>query len=436
MDTKQKPYLQSIIEKYIWLCENDESFYLNHLSDAIIKDELYQLVQSYENLSEEDQKIIKNYVEIQDSKKLLVEITKKAESLSKNINRLLSGETKEPQKRGLLNMCALLLNIKPRPFDRNHDYTKIEFEKITKPSITKNVKKVEKGIKNSFQLSLVVVVAIVAISFFFTICIKSNKKNDVQGSPITIHTKNFTLSDINRIFPDAHTKFFDQEQKPIVWYAEYKNQPEFFNTYGLHPISGEILKPISEEVINTYIVSKDLLAKNPRNKEKEIPLNTSQVDTNMEKREINSNSILNTSITNTKENKELSLFIFDSILNIETTFENHLRQELTKKYSVTQQLISKNQLSKRIKEFLTQGDIKQLGSDLIKHTDYICVGKVAYKFKQNTILKNKTTCILTINYNIIDVKNGTTIDSYSTTVTGNGSSKDIAKTNTIKKFKL
>ncbi len=435
MDVKQKPYLASIIKKYKWLCKNDAKFYLRDLNEGIVKEELFQLVQVYEKLSEEDQVIIKNYIEIQDNSKLLVELTKKSESLSKNISRLLSGITKDPQKRGLLNMSALLLDIKPRPFDRNFDYSKINLEAVSKPSKVKKGKNDTKEGRSKFHFSVIVVLAIVAISFFYTVCIQSNNKNHSNKSPITIHTKNFIVSDINRIFPDTTTQFFDDEQQPIVWYTTYNNEPEFYNTAGFHPTSGKQLKPINREVIREYIVPRGFL-----NKEKEG--NNIVTETTKSEKETGASKntdafiSLNASVINTKEHKELSVFIFDSISNLETDFTMQLKEQLRKKYVITQQLIPTNQLSRELKASLFQGDIKQLGNNLCKHTDYVCIGKVSYEFRQNAILKDKLTCTLTVNYTITDVLTGTILNSYSKTFTGNGFSKNSAKTNTIKKFKL
>ncbi|WP_298421962.1 hypothetical protein [uncultured Kordia sp.] len=426
MDVKQKPYLASIIKKYNWLYENDTAFYLHDLNEGIVKEELFQLVQVYEKLPEEDQVILKNYIEIQDKTKLLVELTKKAESLSKNISRLLSGKTQDPQKRGLLNMCALLLNIQPRPFDRNYDYSNIKLEKISKPSKAKYKQKETGERKSKFHFSVIVVLAIVAISFFYTICIQNTNKS---SSPITIHTKNFTVSDINRIFPDTTTKFFDTDQQPIVWYTTHNNEPEFYNTAGLHPTSGKQLKPVNKEVIREFIV----LNSGVINDGKE---NTNDTTTTRQRNKNTTAVSLNTSVVNTKEHKELSVFIFDSISNLETDFTTHLKEQLGKDYVITQQLIPTNQLTKQRIATLFQGDVKKLSNDLHKYTDYLCIGKVTYEFKQSAVLKTKQICTLSIQYTITDVNTGTIIKSYSNSITGNGSTKSIAKRNTIKKITL
>ncbi|WP_420573723.1 hypothetical protein [Kordia sp.] len=426
MDSKEKLYLECILKKYTWLLENDIDFYLNDVREPVIKKEVLQLIQMYDHFSTDDQIILKNYIEIQDESKLLIQFKKNASTLSKNISRLLSGKTQQPQKQGLLNICALLLDIQPRPLDRNYDYTKIEFEKISKPTkaTVHKKKKVGEG-KGIFQFSAIVVVAIVAIAFFYTISVYNNKKDGSSRSPITIHTKNFTVSDLNRIFPDTSTTFFDNKEQPIVWYTTYNDQPEFYNTGGLHPISKKQLQPVNKEVIREYIVL---------NSDKNTRKSTHNTNTKTTKEQ---NSVsLNTSIVNTKEHKELSVFMFDSLSNLETDFATHFLTQLKDRYTVTQQLIPTSQLNKELIASLFQGDIKKLGNNLSKHTDYICVGKVTYEFRQNAILKNKQTCTLTVNYTITDVQTGAIQNSYSKTVTGNGFSKQAAKTNTIKKFTL
>lgn len=57
------------------------------------------------------------------------------------------------------------------------------------------------------------------------------------------------------------TTFFIQE-KAQVWYCKKdKNQLEFFNGPGFHPVSGKALRPITDYMINKYVIKKHQIPK-------------------------------------------------------------------------------------------------------------------------------------------------------------------------------
>ena len=56
------------------------------------------------------------------------------------------------------------------------------------------------------------------------------------------------------IEPKCETQFFNDDGSVRVWYSKNKNgNLDFFSDYGLHPITGKTLKPITKYIIDKYI---------------------------------------------------------------------------------------------------------------------------------------------------------------------------------------
>lgn len=430
MTNENKIYLELIIKKYNWLCDNDDDFNLRMLNETSVKNELIKHINSIKEIQDFDRVIFKNYIETQSEERLLEEFKKKEESFSKNICRLLSGTTKYPQKTGLLDICAFLVDIKPRPFQRNYDYNKVKVEKKIKFSKSKKVKL---KLKHISTLGLVgfLIITIISLCIIYTLSNKENNssENTEPHSSVTINTENFTVSDINRIIPNRNTTFFDKNNQPQIWYASDNNQLDFYNTSGKHPITNEQLQPITKKIIKTIFLEKEKITPKKITAKSERYIENTKI--------IKENSLFNTSIVNTKNNKEISLFIFDSINRIDQAFSNHLKQELIfKKYKVTPSLIFPDQLTLEVTNHLKSGDFKYFNDEIEKYTDYVCIGYVLYSFPKNTIREDMITCQIQVNYSIRSLKTGEIIDSFSKLNYGNGFSKFEAKNNTIKKFKL
>lgn len=425
MNEKKKIYLEVIIKKYNWLCDNDDRFPLEDIGLSNIKKELIKHINSIETINNSDKMIFKNYLENQPEDMLLKEFKLKEESYCKNILRLLTGETQKPQKDGLLDVCAFLVDIEPRPFDKSFDYNKIDIKKKRKK--VKHVRK-NKLFENITTLGLVSIVSLALVSLVIVFSLSNKEKSNTSKSSqptITINTKNFIVSDINKIIPNQDTKFFNDNNEPQVWYASYNNEYELYNTSGIHPITNKQLQPITKEIIKTVFVEKEVVK--PKNIDEEIK------ETNVNSKE----SLFNTSIVNTKNNKEISLFIFDSINKIDDAFSNHLKQELSnQKYKVTPNLILSSNLNSENIEHLKAGDLNYFNDKLQNYTDFTCTGNVSYAFSKSTIQEGQITCKMKIDYSIISSKTGETINTYNNLIAGNGSSKINAKNNTIKKFKL
>lgn len=63
------------------------------------------------------------------------------------------------------------------------------------------------------------------------------------------------VQELNRIKVSDSTIFF-KAGKPIIWYCKVDGKPEFFDRPGFHPVNGKTLKPITEYIINKYILKE------------------------------------------------------------------------------------------------------------------------------------------------------------------------------------
>jgi len=415
MELEQKSYLNKIVERCHWRLENDPTFRLSNLKVATISGEVLNLIYTYDKLEEHDQLILKTYFETDDSTKLILIAKNKKEAFGKAIQRLLKGETKMPNNSSLIDMSALLVDLQPRPFKRDFKYQQVSVEKVRKSPIKLRSKNRFYGIN---IVGLVGIVAVVALALFFATLNNDNNARDKQElvPSITINTENFIVSDLNKVIPNQSTQFFDANNKPQVWYASHNNQLDFYNTSGKHPVTNAQLQPVTKDIIKTIYVEK-----NSFNKKEQSLIKISD----------------NSSLINSKDKKEISVFIFDSLNKIENSFASQLKRELTlKKYKITSSLIIESKLNPEIIEHLKSSNFSSFDKKISDYTDFICVGEVVYSFRKNKLLSDKITCELQIQYSIVSSLTGDEIDSYSSIISGYGSSKSIAKNNTIKKFKL
>lgn len=71
-------------------------------------------------------------------------------------------------------------------------------------------------------------------------------QNEVK--PIDNSTMNLKKIEVNR-----QTQFF-KNGKPVVWYSKIKGKLYYFNSYGINPETGKPLKPITNYMIDKYVM--------------------------------------------------------------------------------------------------------------------------------------------------------------------------------------
>jgi len=72
------------------------------------------------------------------------------------------------------------------------------------------------------------------------------KPRMVQANNELLRFKKLTVS--------KQTKFFVNGQ-PAVWYSKKNNIVEFFNAPGIHPLTGESLRPVTRHIVETYVMN-------------------------------------------------------------------------------------------------------------------------------------------------------------------------------------
>lgn len=62
------------------------------------------------------------------------------------------------------------------------------------------------------------------------------------------------IKNFKKVTPDCETIFFNTDGKPNLWYGKnHKKELQYFTSLGLHPETGNSLKPITRHMIKKYI---------------------------------------------------------------------------------------------------------------------------------------------------------------------------------------
>ena len=239
------------------------------------------------------------------------------------------------------------------------------------------------------------------------------------GTTVEIYD-NRLINNFEKIVVDASTQFFSEESRePLIWYHKNKNGTvDYFKSYGLHPVTGKTLDPISEHVIEKYKLGSS------------APPITSPPATSTKER------LLNPSVVNTPEHQELGLFIFNND-SLDSELAKHLQYNFFKSYHATPYLIPLSRLRPEIKKALLSGDLSILGKTLPDHVDNICIGTVSYRYEEKGISRKRHTCNIQLNFDMFtNTGQQQPHESASKEVTGSGFSQEEAKQNAFKKLLL
>lgn len=205
----------------------------------------------------------------------------------RSIGNFLKGRSQRTNTNSL-NLIAIMLNYQHRPY---HKFLKsgslaiveksLETENDIQihPSIPDNKQEIEKfqtkdrsiAFKEIFRIGIVTVLL---LAFY---CIKQEffpKKQCMQWNKdhyeaVDCHTVNQEMTLISSIIPLENREFnlkkiavnqetiFFKNGKPQVWYGKINGEVVYFNAHGTNPESGKPLKPITEYIINKYILSAE-----------------------------------------------------------------------------------------------------------------------------------------------------------------------------------
>jgi len=82
-----------------------------------------------------------------------------------------------------------------------------------------------------------------------------------HGTPVyTITKDNVSIFTMEKIKANRSTIFFGPvEGEPIIYYYETRQEIEFYNSKGIHPLYGEELKPVTKEIVEKFLGGEKLL---------------------------------------------------------------------------------------------------------------------------------------------------------------------------------
>lgn len=77
---------------------------------------------------------------------------------------------------------------------------------------------------------------------------------DLKTSPKLIPYDKMLLKHQKQVTPDCYYPFFTSDGHENLWYGKSaKGEMQYFTLYGLHPVTGKTLKPITQYMIDKYI---------------------------------------------------------------------------------------------------------------------------------------------------------------------------------------
>ncbi len=209
--------------------------------------------------------------------------------------------------------------------------------------------KIEKPIKQYWTVAFFAfcIVSIAITSFYF------NKEKSNQPATKTDH---ITINnDFRQITPTKETQFFSKEnEQPMIWYANYNNKLDFFTAKGIHPVSRELLQPVTKEIVHTYFLKKLPL----ENHVKEKPSKASKTD-----------KTVVTIINKNQPDVELAIFFKKNYKKITNTYicdgtVNYIfkKSNLSQKLTICELVLTYTVISNKTQKVLDSNLIKTTGS--------------------------------------------------------------------------
>jgi len=379
------------------------------------------------SLIDVDYKIITSFLNIVDDSQNLIQTIKGLDvGVFKPIQNFLTKNQGLRYEEGY-NFVAWLIDFKPRPYSyylENNSHLNKEDKQVNgnsnkedkeESSIKEKIVVLKKEDKSkqhwviTFFAFCLVVITISGFYFF-------NQKGDTSINIDKVETNN----DFRQIYPTQNTRFFAEDNAPLVWYASHNNKLDFYNQ-NEHPVTKEVFEPITREIIKTVFIEENII---PVKVDPKVQVDSTPY-------------LLNTSFKNLPNKKQLSIFIVDSTYQIDRDILDTVKNQcINKGYSITPPLVPFNKLNRNVISQLENLNSEYFKADLQKYTDYLCIGTRQYKYSESPISAGLVVCELSINYSIISTKTSEEIDYYSKIISGTGFSKSKAKQNAIKKHSL
>ncbi len=267
------------------------SSFLLHPSPAQLRNLCLLILEN--DLSKSDEEIFKVFFQVTEGKDLKRSIENFDIEKFKAIGNFLKGKSEKTNSLSL-NLISILVDFEPRPFNK---YLKTNTDAVAKVAVKKDddlkdIKTVVFGLSESSSTvaissksffdvrwsGLGVVLLLVLSSGYFinqkffpkkecmqwqkdhhesVDCSKVNQGIMAQNEIIPIDNSIIIL---RRIEVNEQTVFF-KKNKPVVWYSKANGKLSYFNSYGINPETGKPLKPMTDYMIEKYVLKQEITSK-------------------------------------------------------------------------------------------------------------------------------------------------------------------------------
>lgn len=301
------------------------------------------------------------------------------------------------------------------------------------------------GFLNAWLFSRKLITALVSIifialilSFYFPTTFETlgEKISDIDISTSEPERLYITYDSIEK----GEIRFFRSDGKPKVWYHRTGDgRFELFNRKGHHPIYKEKLKPVTRDVVD--LIEKQLKADAERKVQEEQRKREEALKLEQQKREeakrleeqrdareredFLNRYLLSRSFLNRPESQEVAVLVIDEGNRVNRDVNQKIKSVLKNKgLNATASLFSDQFISDGVFDRIFEGDAEKVKKlELLKHTDYIILGKKTVAFSENPDMQNMITARTIVEFRIISAKTGVIEDSFTISEVGAGFSK-------------
>jgi len=210
-------------------------------------------------------------------------------------------------------------------------------------------------------------------------------------------------------------------ENSVWYYKDSSGNYELFNSAGIHPTYGEMLKPATREII---LQIKTKLDKDTRRRQEEAERKEAK-RTAQERDTFLNRYLLSRSFLNRAESTEVAVLVINeerkAIHNIDQKIASLLK---SKGLNPTASLFTGRFVSDDKFERVFSGDANETKTlELSNHCDHIVLGKSSVHFTQNPDMENMITARASIEFRIISAKTGIIENRFTLSETGAGFSK-------------
>lgn len=233
-------------------------------------------------------------------------------------------------------------------------------------------------------------------------------------------------------------EFFDRitGENKVWYYKDSSGNYELFDSPGIHPTYGEMLKPIKREIllnIKTKL-EKDAMrsqeeAERQEKLRREEAIRRAEKQAAQEREVFLNRYLLSRSFLNKPYSTEVAVMVIDEGSKASQGIDHKIASLLkTRGLNATASLFTGRFVSDGKFENIFNGSASAIRKlELSKHCDHIIFGKSSVNFTQNPDMQNMITARVTIEFRIISAKTGAIENRFTSSEAGVGFSRDTAK---------